>query len=256
MTSTVVLALAVFGACAVESVEALTLVLAAGSTRGWRSAYEGAASAIVILGVLVGAVGVPLVHYVPIDVIRTVVGGLLLVLGLGWLRKAILRASGHVALRDEDAIYARTVAELNAAPLREQKRDGIGFVVAFKGVLLEGLEIVLIVLSLGVSSHHLGLAAAMAGAAAVVVTGVGVAVARQLSEVPENTLKFGVGIMLSSFGMFWIGEGVGLSWPGNDLAILVFIGGFLLLSFGLVRRMRSYVDGRVSSSGIDVRAAN
>jgi Ca2+/H+ antiporter, TMEM165/GDT1 family len=242
-TSTVLLALAVFGACAVESVEALTLVLAAGSTRGWRSAYEGAASAVVILAVLVLAVGVPLVHYVPIDVIRVVIGGLLLILGLGWLRKAILRASGHVALHDEDAIYARTVAELNSHPLREQKRDGIGFVVAFKGVLLEGLEIVLIVLSLGVSSHHLGLAALMA---------VGALVARQLSEVPENSLKFVVGIMLSSFGVFWIGEGVGLSWPGNDLAILACIGGFLVLSYGLVRWLRSFVEKR---SGVDTLAA-
>jgi len=251
-TSTVLLALAVFGACAVESVEALTLVLAAGSTRGWRSAYEGAASAVVILAVLVLAVGVPLVHYVPIDVIRVVIGGLLLILGLGWLRKAILRASGHVALHDEDAIYARTVAELNSHPLREQKRDGIGFVVAFKGVLLEGLEIVLIVLSLGVSSHHLGLAALMAAAAAVIVIAVGALVARQLSEVPENSLKFVVGIMLSSFGVFWVGEGVGLSWPGNDLAILACIGGFLVLSYGLVRWLRSFVEKR---TGVDTLAA-
>jgi uncharacterized membrane protein len=240
MTSTVLLALAVFGACAVESVEAFTLVLAAGTTRGWRSAYEGAATAIAVLAVLVVAVGVPLVHYVPIDVLRVVIGALLLVLGLGWLRKAILRASGHKALHDEDAIYAHTVAELGRDTRRASpNRDAVGFAVAFKGVLLEGMEVVLIVLSLGASSHHLALAAAMAGAAALVVTGVGIAVARQLREVPENTLKFCVGVMLTSFGLFWVGEGAGLRWPGSDVAILVIVGGFLLLALGMTKWMSS-----------------
>lgn len=251
MTTQVILALAVFGACAVEAVEALTLVVASGTTRGWRSAFEGTASALVVLAVLVGAVGVPLVHYVPIDALRVVVGGLLLVLGLSWLRKAILRSSGHVALHDEDAIYARTVAKLSDGHTTRQRRDGVGFVVAFKGVLLEGLEIVLIVISLGSSSHHLGLAAAMAGAAAVVVTGVGFLVARQLREVPENTLKFGVGIMLSSFGVFWVAEGVGLKWPGSDAAILALIAGFLGFSFVLIRWMRALLAG-ARGSGPDV----
>ncbi len=239
MTSTVLLALAVFGACAVESVEAFTLVLAAGTTRGWRSAYEGAATALVVLAVLVVAVGVPLVHYVPINVLRVVIGGLLLVLGLGWLRKAVLRASGHKALHDEDAIYANTVAELGeGSPSASQGRDAVGFAVAFKGVLLEGMEVVLIVLSLGASSHHLALASAMAGAAAIVVIGVGTAVARQLSEVPENTLKFCVGVMLTSFGLFWVGEGAGLRWPGSDAAILVLVAGFLLIAIGMTRWLR------------------
>ncbi len=247
MTSTVLLALAVFGACVVESVEAFTLVLAAGTTRGWRSAYEGAASAIVLLAVLVAAVGVPLVHYVPIGVLRVVIGALLLVLGLGWLRKAILRAGGHKALHDEDAIYANTVAELGgSAPTSPGGRDAVGFAVAFKGVLLEGMEVVLIVLSLGASSHHLGLAAAMAGAAVVLVIGVGVAVARQLREVPENTLKFFVGVMLTSFGLFWVGEGAGLHWPGSDIAILVLIAGFGLLALGMTRWLR-VVTPRVRS---------
>ncbi len=244
MTSTVLLALAVFGACAVESVEAFTLVLAAGTTRGWRSAYEGAASAIVLLAVLVVAVGVPLVHYVPIDVLRVVIGALLLVLGLGWLRKAILRASGHKALHDEDAIYANTVAELaDGSRSSPRGRDAVGFAVAFKGVLLEGMEVVLIVLSLGASSHHLGLAAAMAGAAAIVVIVVGIAVARQLREVPENTLKFCVGVMLTSFGLFWVGEGAGLRWPGSDIAILVLIAGFGLLALGTTRWLRALTPG-------------
>jgi Ca2+/H+ antiporter, TMEM165/GDT1 family len=243
MTTQVVLALAVFGACAVEATEALTLVVAAGTTRGWRSAFEGAASALIVLAVLTGAVGVPLVHYVPIKVLRVIVGGLLLVLGLSWLRKAILRSAGQVPLHDEDAIYARTVAKLSDGAPNRHRRDGVGYVVAFKGVLLEGLEIVLIVISLGGSSHHLGLAAAMAGAAVVVVSVIGVLVARQLREVPENTLKFGVGIMLSSFGVFWVGEGVGLSWPGSDMMILALIAGFLAYSYALVRLMRGLLGG-------------
>jgi uncharacterized membrane protein len=224
----------------VEAVEALTLVVASGTTRGWRSAFEGAATAVVLLAVLVAAVGVPLVHYVPINVLRVVIGGLLLVLGLGWLRKSILRASGHKALHDEDLIFAHTVAGLAAVstPARG-RRDAIGFTVAFKGVLLEGTEVVLIVLSLGASSHRLGLAAAAAGAAVVIVTLVGVAVARQLREVPENTMKLAVGIMLTSFGVFWVGEGCGLAWPGSDLSILALIAVFLAATAGSIRFMRS-----------------
>jgi uncharacterized membrane protein len=233
VTSTIILVLAVFGATCVEAVEALTLVVASGTTRGWRSAFEGAASALVLLAVLVAAIGVPLVHYVPIDVLRVVIGGLLLVLGLGWLRKSILRASGHKALHDEDLIYANTVAELGTGEATSRKRrDAIGFTIAFKGVLLEGTEVLLIVLSLGASSHRLGLAAASAGAAAIVVTAVGIIVARQLREVPENTMKLAVGVMLTSFGIFWVGEGSGFHWPGSDLAILVLIAVFVVVTFG------------------------
>ena len=240
MTSTIILVLAVFGATCVEAVEALTLVVASGTTRGWRSAFEGAASALVLLTVLVAAIGVPLVHYVPIDVLRVVIGGLLLVLGLGWLRKSILRASGHKALHDEDLIYANTVAELGSVvPTSPKRRDAIGFTIAFKGVLLEGTEVLLIVLSLGASSHRLGLAAASAGAAAIVVTAVGIVVARQLREVPENTMKLAVGVMLTSFGIFWVGEGSGFHWPGSDLAILVLIALFVVVTFGSIRYLRS-----------------
>src|ERR1700722_11992862 len=239
MTSAVILALAVFGACTVEAVEALTLVVASGTTRGWRSAFEGAAAALLLLAVLVVAIGVPLIHYVPINVLRVVIGGLLLVLGLGWLRKSILRASGHKALHDEDLIFANTVAEIGAGSSSSKKgRDAIGFTIAFKGVLLEGTEVLLIVLSLGASSHRLGLAAAAAGAAAVVVTAVGVIVARQLREVPENTMKLVVGVMLTSFGVFWVGEGSGFHWPGSDLAILILIALFFVVTFGLIRWLR------------------
>jgi uncharacterized membrane protein len=223
-SSTTVLVLAVFGASAVEMVEALTIVVAAGVTRGWRSAIEGAAAAVLVLALVVGVAGVPLIRYVPIDALRIVVGTLLLVLGMSWLRKAMLRASGHKALHDEEVIFARQVSELSEeAPAVRGGYDGIGFTVAFKGVFLEGLEVVLIVISLGASDHRLGIAAAAAGAAAVVVAGIGLMVARQLSEVPENLIKLIVGVMLTSFGLFWVGEGAGVRWPGGDLAILVVV---------------------------------
>lgn len=238
-SATIFLVLAVFGACCVEAVEALTIVLASGSTRGWRSAVEGTVAALVVLGVLVGAVGVPLVHYVPIDALRVVVGALLLVLGLSWLRKAILRASGHKAKHDEDEIYAETAASLRAAGGVRGRRDSLGFAVAFKGVFLEGMEVVLIVISLGASQHELGPAAAAAGAAVVLVTAVGMLVARQLSEVPENTIKTVVGVMLTSFGLFWVGEGAGVHWPGSDLAIPVLVGVFAAVTAGAVALLKT-----------------
>jgi Ca2+/H+ antiporter, TMEM165/GDT1 family len=224
------LAVAVFGASAVETVEALTIVLAAGTTRGWRSAIEGATVAVGVLTVLVVAVGVPLIRYVPIDALRVVVGALLLSLGLNWLRKAWLRASGHKALHDEDKIYAETVASLSdGAPARHQ-RDAVGFAVAFKGVFLEGTEVILIVISLGASQGRLGLAAAAAAAALLIVGVVGAIVARQLSSVPENAIKLAVGVMLTSFGLFWIGEGAGIRWPGSDAFLLVLVALFAALS--------------------------
>jgi uncharacterized membrane protein len=248
-TSTLILILAVFGASSVEMVEALTIVVAAGVSRGWRSALEGAATAVVVLALLVGFIGVPLIHYVPIDTLRVVVGALLLVLGLAWLRKAILRASGHKASHDEDRIYAETVAELggggsggaggSGAAGGGKSRDGVAFAVAFKGVFLEGTEVVLIVVSLGASQGRLGLAALSAGAAAVLVAGVGVLVARQLPEVPENTIKTVVGVMLTSFGVFWVGEGAGVRWPGSDLAILGLVGFFVLVTLAATAWMRS-----------------
>lgn len=241
-SSTVVLLLAVFGASTVEMVEALTLVVAAGATRGWRSALEGAGAAIVVLGVLVGAVGVPLVRYVPIDALRVTVGALLLVLGLSWLRKAILRASGHKARHDEDAIYAETTAGLrreDGAAEARGRRDGVAFLVAFKGVFLEGVEVVLIVVSLGASQHRLGLAAGAAGAAAVLVAGAGALMARQMSGVPENTIKTVVGIMLTSFGLFWVGEGAGVHWPGGDLAIPALVGIFAAVTLATTAWLRA-----------------
>jgi uncharacterized membrane protein len=238
-STTLVLVLAVFGASAVEMVEALTIVVAAGVSRGWRSALEGAAAAVVVLTVIVAVVGVPLIRYVPIDALRVVVGFLLLVLGLSWLRKSILRASGHKALHDEDAIFAATTAELGSGDSTPTSgRDAAGFAVAFKGVFLEGMEVVLIVVSLGASQHRLGLAALAAGAALVVVTIVGLIVAKQLSKVPENTIKLTVGVMLTSFGLFWVGEGTGVRWPGEDLFLLALIGLVVVVTSGTVELMR------------------
>lgn len=206
---------------------------------------EGTAAAVVVLGVLVGAVGVPLIHYVPIDALRVLVGALLLVLGLSWLRKAILRASGHKAKHDEDAIYAATAGSLRSDGGVRGRRDSLGFVVAFKGVFLEGMEVVLIVISLGASQHKLGDATAAAAVAVVLVSGVGLLVSRQLSEVPENTIKTVVGIMLTSFGLFWVGEGAGVHWPGSDLAIPVLIGIFAAVTAFAVAAMRAQAPAPV-----------
>lgn len=242
-TSTAAVLVAAFGASSVEMVEALTLVVAAG-TRSWRSAFEGTAAALVLLAVLTASVGLPLVHYLPIDALRVTVGALLSLMGISWLRKAILRSAGRLAKHDEDAIYARTVGKLGEKGSPANKRDGFAFAVAFKGVMLEGFEVVLIVISLGSSSHKLGLAALAAAAAAAVVAGVGALAARQLSEVPENTLKTVVGIMLTSFGTFWIGEGAGVAWPGSDLSLPVLIAFFALSAAGLVAAFKRPAGSR------------
>jgi uncharacterized membrane protein len=249
MTSDVLLVLAVFAASAVEMVEALTIVLAAGVSRGWRSALEGAGTALLALAVIVAAFGPALVRYVPLDVLRVVVGGLLLVLGLQWLRKAILRASGYKALHDERAVYRKQVAELSEIPPSAGRRDATAFTVSFKGVLLEGLEVVLIVLTLGTSSHRLGLAAAGAATAALVVGLAGLVLARRIVEVPENTLKMAVGIMLVSFGTFWTGEGLGVSWPGADAWILALIALYGAVTFWLVASLRRLRPPVAAGSG-------
>jgi Ca2+/H+ antiporter, TMEM165/GDT1 family len=243
-TSDVTLVVAVFLASAVESVEALTIIVAAGVSRGWRSALEGMAVALVALVVLVGTLGPALVYLVPIDVLRAVVGTLLLVFGLQWLRKAVLRAVGLKAKHDEDVIYRKHVDALVApgdasdAPARRPQRDPAGFAVAFKGTFLEGMEVAIIVLGLGGGDHQLGLASAAAGAAILVVGGVGVVVARHLAGVPENAMKIAVGLMLVSFGTFWTGEGLGVRWPGSDLAIVVLVAAYAVVTWLLVQLMR------------------
>jgi uncharacterized membrane protein len=241
-TSAVTLAVAVFLASAVESVEALTIIVAAGVSRGWRSALTGMAVAIGALVVLVAALGPALVYLVPLNVLRAVIGALLLIFGLQWLRKAVLRAVGLKAKHDEDAIFREHLEELTlaetAAPIAGGRIDSAGFAVAFKGTFLEGLEVVVIVLGLGGGDHQLGLASAAAGAAILVVAAVGVVVARQLAGVPENAMKTVVGLMLTSFGTFWGGEGLGVHWPGSDLAILVLVGVYALVTWALVVLLR------------------
>jgi uncharacterized membrane protein len=176
---------------------------------------------------------------IPLQALRLVVGALLLVFGLQWLRKAILRASGYKALHDEDAIFARELAGAEGAVHVERAGvDWYGFTLAFKGVLLEGLEVVFIVLTFGSAQGSIPLAAAGAAAALVLVAGVGVAVRAPLARVPENAMKFAVGVMLTTFGIFWSVEGAGADWPGNDAALLGVLGFVLLFSFGLVRLLR------------------
>jgi uncharacterized membrane protein len=228
--------LAVFLACAVEGVEATTIVLAAGTARDWRSAGAGVLAALATLAVVVAALG-PAVAALPVTGLRLVIGGLLLVFGLQWLRKAILRASGFKALHDEDEIYRRQLAGAGAAgPDARAGRlrvDGYGFTLAFKGVLLEGAEVVFIVLTFGASQHAIGLAAVAAACAVLVVAAAGLAVRAPLARVPENTLKFVVGIMLTGFGLFWGAEGAGAHWPGSDAALLVLIPAVALWALAL-----------------------
>jgi len=231
--------LTVFIACAVEAVEALTIVLAAGLTREWRSTFQGMAAALAVLAVIVAVVG-PALTLVPLTGLRLVVGALLAVFGLQWLRKAILRASGYKGLHDEEAIYTRqvTAAQAAAGGGRRGVRDWYAFTLAFKGVLLEGLEVVFIAITFGDNQQNLGLAAVGAVAAVIVVAVVGFAVRAPLSRVPENTLKFVVGIMLTSFGVFWGAEGAGVSWPGHDAALLVLIPVMLLVALGYTALLR------------------
>jgi uncharacterized membrane protein len=235
----VLLVVAVFLACTVEAVEALTIVLAVGVSRGWRSALQGVAAGVLALAVIVAALG-PALTLVPLDSLRLVVGGLLLVFGLGWLRKAILRASGWKALHDEEAIYVRELAAARAArPGRHAfVHDWYSFTLSFKGVLLEGLEVAFIVVTFGSNQGSIPLAVLGAGLAVVLVTLAGVAIRAPLVRVPENTLKFGVGVLLTSFGTFWGAEGAGAHWPGSDAALLALIALVLLASLGLVRVMR------------------
>jgi uncharacterized membrane protein len=231
------LAISVFLACAVEAVEALTIVLAVGVTRSWRSALLGVGAAVVALAVIVAALG-PALTGLPINALRVVVGGLLLVFGLQWLRKAILRAAGLKAMHDEASAFASETAAARAAGSAGAGFDGYSFTIAFKGVLLEGLEVAFIVLTFGANQHNIGLAAAAAALAIVVVVLAGVAAQAPLSRVPENALKFAVGVMLTSFGIFWGAEGAGATWPGGDAALLAIIPGVLLAALAMVQWLR------------------
>jgi uncharacterized membrane protein len=235
------LALSVFLACAVEAVEALTIVLAVGVSRSWRSALYGVGAALLVLAVLTAALG-PALTALPIGVLRVVVGGLLLTFGLQWLRKAILRAAGLKALHDEIAAFAAETEQARAAGeaagASRAGIDGYSFTISFKGVLLEGLEVVFIVLTFGANQHRVGLAAIAAVLAVLTVVVVGVAVRTPLARVPENQLKFAVGTMLTSFGTFWSAEGAGVHWPGGDAALLAIVPAVAVVAIGLVVWLR------------------
>jgi uncharacterized membrane protein len=236
--SAVFLVLASFLASAVEGVEALTIVLAVGVTRGWRSPLVGVGVALVVLAVVTAILG-PALTVIPIDALRLVVGALLLVFGLQWLRKAILRASGYKALHDEDAIFQREIAAAGTGPqVLRAGLDWYSFTLSFKGVLLEGLEVIFIVLTFGASAKNIPLAAIGAAAAVILVAATGVVVHRPLARVPENTLKFAVGLLLTSFGTFWAAEGAGVSWPASDGAIIGILAVLIVVSYGLVLLLR------------------
>jgi uncharacterized membrane protein len=239
--------LAVFLACAVEAVEATTIVLAAGTARDWRSALLGVAAGLVLLALLVAGLG-PAISVIPLRYLRLVIGGLLLVFGLQWLRKAVLRASGYKALHDEVQIYLDEVAAAEGAA-REHRgpvEDWYAFTLSFKGVVLEGLEVAFIALTFGSNQRDIPLAALAAGAAVLVVVVLGVAIRAPLARVPENTMKFVVGVMLTSFGVFWGAEGAGADWPGHDASLLAVVGATLAYALVLVavlRRRRTAASG-------------
>jgi uncharacterized membrane protein len=209
-----------------------------GVTRGWRAALAGTLAATAALAVIVAALG-PALTVIPIEILRLVVGALLLVFGLQWLRKAILRASGWRALRDESSVYEREAAAARtAAPEERAGLDWYGFTVSFKGVLLEGLEVAFIVLTFGSTQGSIPLAIVGAAAAVVLVVVAGVIVRGPLSRVPENTLAFAVGVMLTTFGTFWGAEGAGVDWPGGDASLPVVLGFVVLISLGYVTALR------------------
>jgi uncharacterized membrane protein len=239
MVSSGALFIAVFLACVVEAVEALTIVLAAGTSRDWRSAISGVIAGVTVLALIVAALG-PAVTAIPLGGLRLVVGGLLLIFGLQLLRKAILRAGGLKARHDEEAIFASELAAAQAAPAgrRGFVADWYSFTLSFKGVLLEGLEVAFIALTFGANQRNIPLASVAALAAVVVVAVAGVAVRAPLARVPENTMKFVVGIMLTSFGIFWGAEGAGAVWPGSDAALLAVVPAVAVFALVLVVLLR------------------
>ncbi|HXZ99695.1 MAG TPA: hypothetical protein VEK76_05035 [Candidatus Binatia bacterium] len=235
---TVGLLAAVFLACAVEAVEATTIVFAIGVTRGWRPALLGTTAGLATLAVIVGALG-PALTLLPIGALRLVVGTLLLIFGLGWLRKAVLRAGGLQAHRDEAAAYRGLAEQAGAVARSEGRFDAYGFTISFKGVLLEGLEVAFIVITFGSNQKDGIIPATLAALAAVlVIVGAAASVRGPLSRVPENVIKYGVGVLLTSFGLFWGTEGAGAAWPASDASLLVLIPAVLVCSLAAVAVLR------------------
>lgn len=228
---------AAFVASTVEVVEAFTIVLAVASVRGWRPALSGAGAALVVLAIVVAGLG-PLLSLVPLHALQLVIGVLLLLFGLGWLRKAVLRAAGLMALHDEEAIFTRESARIGGEVTSAAAADGVAAMASFQAVLLEGLEVVFIVLAVGAGRGLMIPASIGALAAFFAVMALGLLVRKPLARVPENTLKFGVGVMLSAFGVFWTSEGLGAPWPGDDWALLGLAGAFLIVALALVAIVR------------------
>jgi uncharacterized membrane protein len=227
-----------FLASLVEAVEALTIVLAVATVRGWRPAGLGAFAGLLVLALIVVALG-PLLDRVPLHLLQLAIGILLLLFGMRWLRKAILRSAGVIPLHDEATTFAAETAELREQTRRNEARlDWLAALASFKAVLLEGLEVVFIVIALSAGRGMLVPASAGAVAACLLVAGVGFVVHRPLARVPENTLKFAVGVILSAFGIFWTGEGLGVAWPGADLAIVGFAVLFLIVGLASVAFLR------------------
>ena len=237
MTAIFSTVLAAFLASFVEVVEAFTIILAVGLTRGWRPALVGAGLAFLLLAALVLVFG-PLLAAIPIHLVQFVVGALLVLFGMRWLRKAILRSAGVIALRDEENNFAKETAELQRQA-GDRRADYVAGLAAFKAVLLEGVEVIFVVIAVG-TTRGLTLYAALGALAAVVVVAViGALVHRPLSQVPENTLKYVVGLMLTSFGVFWTGEGLGADWPGEDLALPGIFAVFALAAWLIGGRARA-----------------
>jgi uncharacterized membrane protein len=229
---------AAFLASLVEAVEALTIVLAVATVRGWRPAGLGALAGLVLLVLIVVVLG-PLLDRVPLHLLQLAIGVLLLMFGMRWLRKAILRSAGIIPLHDEAKAFVTETAELREqARRRDSRLDWLAGLTSFKAVLLEGLEVVFIVIALSAGRGLIVPASVGALAACLLVAGVGFAMHRPLARVPENTLKFAVGAMLSAFGIFWTGEGLGVAWPGEDLAIIAFAALFLAVGFAAVALAR------------------
>ena len=238
---------AVLLASIVEMVEALTIVMAMGMTRSWRSTLTGVAAALLSLAAFTAAVGYALATWLPEAALQLAIGGLLLIFGLQWLRKAILRSSGRKALHDEEEVYAEALEQAQkAGAVRSEGFDGFSFIVSFKGVFLEGVEVVFIVITFGLSADNMPLAISSAAAGCLIVMVVGILIRQPLSKVPENTLKYGVGLLLAAFGTFWAVEGLGilregrhsLAWPGADLSIIALVLAWFALSRILVAALR------------------
>jgi uncharacterized membrane protein len=248
-----VAALPAFAASAVEFVEALTIVLAVGVTRGWRAPLYGTVAALLTLAAIIALLGATLATVIPEHALKLVVGTLLLLFGLRWLRKAILRFAGIVALHDEERIYQEELRVLRAQGREPTRFDTVGALVAYKAVLLEGTEVAFIVIAFGAGGGN-ALISAIVGAvaAAVVVLLLGVALRRPLTMVPENWMKFGVGAMLSAFGTFWAAEGMGAAWPGDALALLAVVGAYLAASWLAVRMLRRLLPRGAAVPGTNV----